>query len=267
LWLPAQQGSTQTNTFAHPEIAREAQRYEKELVTKAAAASRPQQDLIAYGKRVLNAGDARAAAGAFAQAAVLAPENAETWLLLARALLATTPDPNRPDERYELPANASAAAYLAYQRATSPAVEAQALAVLGHALQRRSFWRPAIDAFRNSLSLADDPEVRQTYEALRSEHGFRLTDYTVEQDAAEPRVCLEFSEDLQRGQDFAKFVAVDGKDAQALVAEGRQLCVQGLAHGQRYQVLVRAGLPSDVEETLEKPAELAIYVRDRSPFV
>src|SRR5690606_7477042 len=59
----------------------------------------------------------------------------------------------------------------------------------------------------------------------------------------------------------------DGKDAQALVAEGQQLCIEGLAHGQRYQVLVRAGLPSDVAETLEKPAELAIYVRDRSPSV
>src|SRR5690606_28146966 len=154
LWLPAQQGSTQTNTFAHPEIAREAQRYEKELVTKAAAASRPQQDLIAYGKRVLNAGDARAAAGAFAQAAVLAPENAETWLLLARALLATSPDPNHPSERYELPANASAAAYLAYKRATSPAMQAQALAVLGRALQYRSFWRPALAALEVSPSIS-----------------------------------------------------------------------------------------------------------------
>src|SRR5690606_40271321 len=98
-----------------------------ELATKAAAASRPQQDLIAYAKRALNAGDARAAAGAFAQAAVQALENAEPWLQLARALLATSPDPNHPSERYELPANASAAAYLAYKRATSPAVQAQAL--------------------------------------------------------------------------------------------------------------------------------------------
>ena len=123
LWLPAQQANAQTNSFAHPEIAGEAQRYENELATKAAAASRPQQDLIAYAKRALNAGDARAAAGALAQAAVLAPENAETWLLLARAVLATSPDPNRPSERYELPANASAAAYLAYRRAASPAVK------------------------------------------------------------------------------------------------------------------------------------------------
>src|SRR5690606_41893263 len=44
-------------------------------------------------------------------------------------------------------------------------------------------------------------------------------------------------------------------------------CVEGLSHGQRYQVLVRAGVPSEVAETLEKPAELAIYVRDRSPSV
>src|SRR5690606_32639003 len=183
-----------------------------ELATKAAAASRPQQDLIAYGKRALNAGDARAAAGAFAQVSVLAPENAEPWLLLARALLATSPDPNHLSARYELPANASAAAYMAYMRTTRPAVQTQALAAPGRALQYRSFWRPALDALKISLSISEDPEVREEYERLRAEHGFRLVDYTVEQDVAQPRVCLQFSENILRGQDLTKFVAVDGKD-------------------------------------------------------
>src|SRR5262249_31767661 len=47
----------------------------------------------------------------------------------------------------------------------------------------------------------------------------------------------------------------------------RQLCLEGLVHGERYDVTVRAGLPSTVRETLAKTAEFSLYVRDRSPFV
>ena len=47
--------------------------------------------------------------------------------------------------------------------------------------------------------------------------------------------------------DFAKFVSVDGKDPQSVSVEGEQLCIEGLTHGERYEVQVRAGLPSDVE--------------------
>ncbi|MCL4765718.1 MAG: alpha-2-macroglobulin family protein [Hyphomicrobiaceae bacterium] len=267
LLLPAH-AVAQVKSFAHSGIARDAQRYESSLKANSSPGSQKPHELVAAGRKALAAGnDQRAAVRAFARAAAIDPNNAETWMSLAGALLATAPDPARPAERYDLPANASAAAYLAYQRATAPAVKARALAVLGEALGRRSFWRPAIEALRTSLSLVENAEVRQSYETLRSEHGFRLLDYTVEQESSQPRVCLQFSESLQRGQDFAKFIAVDGNDAQAIAVEGKQLCVEGLSHGKRYQMLVRAGLPSEVAETLDRPAELAIYVRDRSPAV
>ena len=50
-----------------------------------------------------------------------------------------------------------------------------------------------------------------------------------------------------------------------MTAEARQICIDGLAHGKRYEVQVRAGLPSAVGEKLLKTAELAVYVRDRNP--
>jgi uncharacterized protein YfaS (alpha-2-macroglobulin family) len=67
--------------------------------------------------------------------------------------------------------------------------------------------------------------------------------------------------------DFAKFVSVGGKDPQGVVAENEQLCIEGLAHGERYEVQLRAGLPSDVDENLQKNVEIAVYVPDRKPFV
>ena len=60
---------------------------------------------------------------------------------------------------------------------------------------------------------------------------------------------------------------MDGKDPQSVTAEARQICLDGLAHGKRYEVQVREGLPSAVGEKLAKTAELAVYVKDRAPSV
>ena len=82
-----------------------------------------------------------------------------------------------------------------------------------------------------------------------------------------PRACFQFSEDLAKRTDFAPFLALAGNDKPALSAEGKQLCVDGLKHGERYNINLRAGLPSTVKETLPKSAEFNVYVRDRKPFV
>ena len=270
----AQQGSppaaVSATPFVHPGAQREAQRYEAMVKASLQQADRGRRarDLRAAGEKLLAAGnDPRGAMRQLVIAAALDGNDAETWSLLARALLAIRPDSNHV-ERFELPANATAAAYIAAERSTTPAVRARALSVLGEAFRRRSMWRPAIDALQASLAIADVAAVRQTYELLRAEHGFRMTDFTVENDAQQPRVCIQFSERLQRaGVDLAKFVAVGGKDPDGISGEGRQLCVDGLEHGKRYEIQLRAGLPSEIGETLLKPAQVLAYVRDRTPSV
>ncbi|HXF53335.1 MAG TPA: alpha-2-macroglobulin, partial [Hyphomicrobiaceae bacterium] len=254
--------------FAHQGLAKDAQRYQAWLKANIAPDPARKGAEVRTAAEKLLPTDARGAARQFASAVVANENDAEAWIGLARALLAVTPDARIGSERYELPVNASAAAYLGYQRAQTSQLKARALAILGEALKRRSYWRPAIDALKMSLELVDNADVRHAYEALRNERGFRLIDYTVESDAAEPRLCIQFSEPLQRaGVDVAKFVAVDGRDPSGVSGEGRQLCIEGLAHGKRYEVLVRAGLPSEVGETLLRQAEIAVYVRDRAPAV
>ena len=134
-------------------------------------------------------------------------------------------------------------------------------------MSERKLWRPALDALRLSLDLREVADVRGQYEKMRDEHGFRLLDYTVDSDSASPRACFQFSEDLAKRTDFAPFLALAGTDKPALSSEGKQLCVDGLKHGERYNINLRAGLPSTVKETLPKSAEFNIYVRDRKPFV
>src|SRR5207237_79066 len=132
----------------------------------------------------------------------------------------------------------------------------------------RQVWRPALDALRLSLELRELADIRALYERLREDHGFRILDYTVDADAASPRACFQFSEELRgKRTDFSPFVALAGQDKPALSAEEKQLCVEGLKHGERYSITLRAGLPSVVKESLSKSADFTIYVRDRKPFV
>ena len=209
--------------------------------------------------------DFRAGLQTLTQLAVIAPDDSGNWLRLARTVFQIKPS-NTGEQTFFLE-RASTAAYLAYQRAGNPQDEADALAVLGRAMSDRKLWRPALDALRMSLDLREVAEVRGSYEKLRDEHGFRLMDYSVDSDSASPRVCFQFSEELAKRTDFTPYVALAGADKPALSSEEKQLCVDGLKHGEHYNINLRAGLPSTVKESLPKSAEFNIYVRDRKPFV
>jgi uncharacterized protein YfaS (alpha-2-macroglobulin family) len=199
------------------------------------------------------------------QIAATTPEDSGSWLRLARTIFQIKPS-NSSEQTFFLE-RASTAAYIAYQRAANPQDEADALAVLGRALSERKLWRPALDSLRLSLDLREVADVRSQYEKMRDEHGFRLMDYTVDSDGASPRACFQFSEELAKRTDFTPFVALAGTDKPAVSVEEKQLCVDGLKHGERYNINLRAGLPSTVREGLPKSAEFNIYVRDRKPFV
>ncbi|HUC46869.1 MAG TPA: MG2 domain-containing protein, partial [Hyphomicrobiaceae bacterium] len=252
--------------FVHAGLAGDAKRYETYLKAQwqpKGSAS----ELRTEGDKVLAAGNnPRGAARAYAQAVVFDGNDVVSWIGLARALLAIKPD--QGSERYDLPVNASGAALIAYERAQATADKTAALWVLHEALKRRSYWRPAIDALSTSLTLVEDGQVREAYDTLVAEHGFRILEYKVEADSAQPRLCIQFSERLAAGQvDWAQYFTVDGKDPQSVSAEARQICLDGLAHGRRYEVQVRDGLPSAIGERLTKTAELAVYVKDRTPSV
>jgi alpha-2-macroglobulin len=261
-------GVAHAQDFRNLGVQEAAKRYEDYLKSNWRPGNKQGNELRAEGNRLLAAGaDFRAASRAFAQAVVFDGNDTESWLGLARSLLAITPD--RGSERYELPVNASGAAWYAYERARSPTAKATALWVLHETFKRRSFWRPAIDALKASIALNRTAEAQEALEKLVAEHGFRIAEYKVETEAAQPRLCIQFSERLAAGTvDWAKYFKVDGEDPQAVNAEARQICLDGFAHGKRYEVQVRSGLPSAIAgETLLKTAELSIYVKDRAPSV
>src|SRR5947209_1782540 len=252
--------------FQRSDLADSAVRLETQIKTESGQIAKPVATLRSEAEAAFAKRDFRSGMQALAQIVSVAPREAGNWLRLSRAILQIRANDER--EQVNFLERAATAAYIAYQRSGNAGEEADALVPLGRTFAERKLWRPALDAYRFSLDLREVADVRQSYEQLRDEHGFRILDYSVYADAASPRACFQFSEDLPgKRTDFSPFVALEGNDKPAISSEEKQLCVEGWRHGERYSITLRAGLPSTVKETLQKSADYNIYVRDRSPYV
>jgi alpha-2-macroglobulin len=249
--------------FQNSDLADAAITLEAQIKSDAGTPTKPLAQIRRDADAAFAKNDFRGGMALLGQIVAAAPNDSATWLRLARTIMQIRPADD--NEKKLLLERASTAAYIAYQRTTSRNEEADSLALLGNVLSQREMWRPSLDALRLSLELREVADLRGQYERLREQYGFRVLDYSVDADTASPRACFQFSEDLPLRTDFSPFVVVAGTTKPALSAAEKQLCVEGLQHGETYKITLRAGLPSTVHETLSKSAEFAIYVRDRKP--
>ena len=248
--------------FQRAELDEAAIKLEAEIKNDAGQVAKPLAQLRREADAAFQKNDVRNGMVLLGQIIAQAPDESASWLRLSRAIQQVRVVLDR--DRLALIERSGTAAYIAYQRAKNRNEEADAMVIVGRSFGDRQVWRPALDALRVSLELREVADVRALYEKMREDHGFRLLDYTVDADSASPRACFQFSEVLPgKRADFSPFVAVAGQDKLALSADDKQLCVEGLKHGERYSVTLRAGLPSTVKETLSKSADLTVYVRDR----
>lgn len=240
----------------------EARRFVRDLSALAARATATYAD---YLRGARTSQDPRRAAQFYRFALALDGQaGAAVWNGLADTLLAIQTE--NYSERYTLVRDGLSAAVNAYRVSHMADERAQALALMGAALARQQVFRPALEAYKASLALADSAAVRAAFKQLYEEHKFRVLNYSVDAEAAVPRVCVQFSESLQRhGTDFSRFVTLNEAQPPAVDAEEQQVCVDGLRHGERYRLGLRAGIPSTVGEALDAPVVLDIYVRDRQP--
>jgi uncharacterized protein YfaS (alpha-2-macroglobulin family) len=238
---------------------------EADLRDEAGTVAMPVAKLKQEADALINSQDLLGAAKIYVQIVTVAPSDASSWRRLAELwLVVPATDEDDGTTRFE---QARSAAYIAYQRATTPEEEGASLVTLTNAFTKREEWRQALNALKLALTLNETPELRAQYVALRDKYGFRISNYSVDSDAASPRACFQFSELLPKRTDFSPFVAVTVQDKPALSVDDRQICVEGLKHGETYSITLRAGLPSTVGEDLLKDAVFNIYVRDRSPSV
>lgn len=259
-------GEAPKNGFRNQEAVESALKLEAKLKREAQSDARPAADLVKQGVAQIRAGSWREAAVTMGLAAGKSPSDEQPWRNLSVAL--THVETDDYEEKDTLRQQAIGAGWRAYELSADAKTRARALAVLANAFATKEDWRPALDAYKASLALADNQDARDAYVAMRAEHGFRALDYSVDSDAASPRACVQFSEELAKGRvDFAPYVVLKGFDQPAVTGEGQQLCVDGLKHGETYELTIRAGLPSNVDEPLTASKDFHVYVRDRAPSV
>src|SRR5215831_16195511 len=206
--------------YKRDDLADAAIKLEAQIKAEAGEVTKPIATLRREVDAAFQRGDDRGGVQILGQIVAIAPDRSVTWLRLARDLRQLRPSDYR--EKTLLLERAAAAAYIAYQRSGNSTEEAESLVVIARTYADRMLWRPALDTLRVSLETREVAEVRQQYERMREDHGFRLLDYTIDSDAASPRVCFQFSEDLpSKRADFSPFVSVGGQDKPALSAQER----------------------------------------------
>lgn len=224
------------------------------------------ETLRSRGVNAYRSRDYDRAVSLFGRALALADDNPGLWLDFAVASRARSPE--NWSDRQAAYIDVTAAAINAYVRSDDPDNEAKALATIGDGFRLREIWKPSYRAYRASLSIRENPSVRSAYDEVIAEHGFRIVSHEVDADVANPRICITFSDDLPVARPgLANYVVVEPDAGLAIEPSQRQICVDGVSHGSRYQVRLRQGLPAVDGEMLERASTLNVFVRDRAPWV
>ncbi len=261
---PAGAAFAAEKAFQRDELGSNAIRLEAKFKTRSTKPADPallRRDIDA----AVAAKDAARLEDLMARQIVLTPKDWQAWARYAAA--ATTSSASADySKRWQMRNDAHAAAYRAYQLAASPKDEASALAALADTYVASDDMRDALVVLRAALKISEVPPARALYDRLRPQYGFKIDEFKVDSDAASPRACFTFTEDLKK-TDYAPYLVVSGLATPAITVETRQICVDGLEHGKKYGIVLRQGLPSAVGEDLLKAADYDVYVRDRSPQV
>ncbi|MGR3615540.1 MAG: alpha-2-macroglobulin family protein [Paracoccaceae bacterium] len=197
--------------------------------------------------------------------AVAVSDRPDLWVEFSRVLLAIRTENYSLRQEYRR-AGASAAIN-AYLRADAPALRATSLVLLSEALEGDGRGKDMLPVLRLANDIQSRQDIDVALEKAVGKYGFRVTESTVENNASQPRICVQFSDALvQAGVDYEPFVQLP-ESGMVVQPDGNQLCVDGVRHGERYSLTMRAGLPSDTGEVMHRDVDVTLYVRDRNPVV
>ena len=205
-------------------------------------------------------------ASRFTGAAINITDLPETWADYARLLLVAGHANGDAQRGYR--DRAYTAAINAYLRAETPALRHSILVTMAEALESIDRGRDTVQALRLAQALQPRDDTGVLLDATIGKYGFRIADNEVQSDSVRPQVCANFTEDLfTAGVDYSSFVQVNDAGLTVEAVGTRQICVEGVQHGQRYTFTFREGLPAAYGQLLAKSIPITAYVRDRGPGV
>ncbi len=207
---------------------------------------------------------------AYTGAAIVLSDDATLWVDYAEDMMN---DRWTSNTRTKIRSAALPAAINGYLRSSDAVRRAAASRVIAIALENNGRGRDSIPALQLAVELSPRRDLQDALDRAIAQFGFRIVEHLVEADGASPRICAEFSEEVvAAGVDYEPFVRLlrdDGMPETGYVVEpqGSRLCLDGVTHGQRYEVQFREGLPAASGQITSKPYVIEVYVRDREPQV
>ncbi|RWX19630.1 hypothetical protein EHI42_03770 [Rhizobium hidalgonense] len=254
-------GAAPRLTFLSNDLIQQAHDYKDNLALTDGQQGQGVDSLTANARLDMTANNLTDALIAFHGALSITPDDADLWLETARAAI------SYGSTESSVTGQAVVDALNGYELTRTKPKRAEALSVLATALERNANYRPALDAYKASLALVASDDVQTAYVQLKATQGFRITEHTIDADSATPRACVTFSEALIKTTDYTPFVTLNGAAPKALETKDKQICVEGLTHGETYKIGFRTGLPSSVDEPLDAPVSIDVYIKDRSQMV
>ncbi|MEF3048902.1 alpha-2-macroglobulin family protein [Tabrizicola sp. L79] len=188
------------------------------------------------------------------------------WTEYARLLLLSA-QTDRGNARMHL-ARAVTASTNAYLRSENKGLRHSILLTMADALEQLNRGPDTVQALRLAQAQQFRDDTETLLDSAIAKYGFRIIEDQVQADSTRPRICATFSEDLVKsGVDYESYVQLPEPGLTVTSDGWRNLCVEGVAHGARYTVTFREGLPAADGQTLAKSVALTAYIRDRSALV
>ncbi len=200
----------------------------------------------------------------FMGAALTLTDRSDLWDQFTRDALAAAR--NNTQRKRQLNATALLASVNAYLRSENAAQQVNALSLIATSLEAVGRGKEMIKPLRLAQDISPRDDIGKNLDRAVRLFGFGLAETQVESDALDPRVCANFTEDLDKTVDYADYVQTSVPGI-SVDASGRAICIAGLTHGERYSFTFRQGLPAASGEQLLKSVEINQYVRDRKPDV
>ena len=180
------------------------------------------------------------------------------WLALARRWL--------EQGRLE---DAEAAGFEVFRSARLDRRRAEGLRIMAEAAIGRGEPEAALPLYRESLALHEDEDAVLRLARLEERYELTLADVALDVERAAPSACLVFSQSLRKPLplepgDYLEIAPPADLD---IAQSGKRLCLNGLEHGGRYRVRVKAGLPGAQEAVLRADQRREIVVPDRAARV
>ncbi|HVB15880.1 MAG TPA: MG2 domain-containing protein, partial [Stellaceae bacterium] len=162
-----------------------------------------------------------------------------------------------------------AAAYNAYIKSSDPAERGNALFLIGGDFDRHDKQKDALAALQAGLALTPSPAVAERTEQLKRLVAFRVTKVEITSEADSPRACLRFNETIGSRADlsYGEFVRTTPDPGGIVTARGDTLCVDGLKHGEIYDIKILAGLPAATGDKTIEDWQTRVVVPDRKPAI